>query len=202
MPRHASSRRFADDVQDQCRRVLLCLRSDDFALDLARKFYSRMLFPTLAFDLTQTLDCVGADSYRLLVLDHPAAQKETELVRQISDLKQCAVLLVGDVSPEFRSVVDDDAPPGVGVDELFHRAMVLVELSRPVRLPRPLSWGPLELDVGRRTARWEGNAIDLTTPGQREGFDLLRSELLRLSERGVRVEHVSVDEIFKILGRF
>lgn len=42
----------------------------------------------------------------------------------------------------------------------------------------------------------------LRAPAQREGFDLLGSELLRLSERGIPVDHVSPDEIFKILGRY
>ena len=48
------------------------------------------------------------------------------------------------------------------VGQVIHRAMTLIELTRPVALPRPLRWGPLELDVARRIASWRGERISLT----------------------------------------
>lgn len=161
--RDVRRRRVGDEDAVSCRKVLISLARDDLVLELSRRFQARRVIPTLSFRLEETLACLREDSYALAVIESGGTHGEIESLLRLRADADVAVFLVGDVADELHAIIDEYAPREASADELFQRAMTLIELSRPVRLPEPLRWGPLELDLARRSATWQDKAVELTT---------------------------------------
>lgn len=159
-------RRTGDDLASggAPRKVLLAVDADDVVLDLARRFDSRKINPTLVFSTSEMLHCLDTESFAVVVIQTDAIDGSVaEVVERARGASDAPILLVGDVPAAIRTVADDYVLANHATGDIFRSAIALVELSRPVALPSPLKWGPLELDVGTREARWLGEVIELTS---------------------------------------
>jgi two-component system KDP operon response regulator KdpE len=103
------------------------------------------------------------DRYRLLVLDGDLADGETVSdARSVSSDSEMPIMVLCSSEsdrrePEADIVIPSSTPHRTIVD----RGLSLVTMSHPVA-GLAIRWGPLELDIGRRQAKWEGQPLRLT----------------------------------------
>jgi two-component system KDP operon response regulator KdpE len=133
---------------------------------LARAFHDEGLVPSLAFTRHQILGCLSSNSYRLLVAHESLA--DWKLVRSLREQgsRSIAVLTFGK-EPDYFSVQsatgsDVSFADDSNVPELVQRGQSLIALTAPANLPNLVTWGPLELHVKARQARWSGRPLLLT----------------------------------------
>lgn len=158
-------RRIADGAESRgFHQVLLAVSDLRTSVALAEAFHQRSVLPALTFSARRVALYAARGPFDLIVL--ALDTEEDALARLIRDVTEAArrpVLVVGDLAPEMSGLADDVVPAHVAAHDVVERAHRLLELSRAVDLPAPLRWGPLELDVRRRTAAWNRTPLELTS---------------------------------------
>lgn len=156
-------RRVGDPWHRSDRTVLVALREPRRAGEIAERLSGRRIVPTLVFTCQDLLEQVREGSYGLVVVDPELScghdMKCVEETRRLSTAPIVALTTNHLAEPDADMVLDPDED----ADEVSERAEALLELSRPVALPQPIRWGPLELDVRTHEARWDGEPLHLTT---------------------------------------
>lgn len=161
--RQSYGRRIGDEWAAATPRVLLGLRDPESAGSLAKRFDEAGLLPTLAFSCGHLVREARQDTYGLIVLDADfACDHNSECLRKVRGASRAPIMAVGKLDDGGHTDVDVALDPDREAGEIVERATALVEMSRPVRLPAAVRWGPLELDMGRHTARWQGRHLHLT----------------------------------------
>jgi two-component system, OmpR family, response regulator RegX3 len=134
---------------------------------LARALNDAGLDPTLAFDRSRVLACLDHYGFDLVVLDTVLGEpRPAALVAAVLARTEAPVVALGDETVDagdlFRAgihgFVSDDATPS----DVAARAAALVGLRTLPDCPRELRWGPLELELGSRRARWRGEPLQVT----------------------------------------
>lgn len=157
-------RRASDRLRALDRSVLIALRDPVTSGKLAHTFSEARVVPTLAFSLEQLDQLARLHSFALIVLDSGLVGPNSSGC--LDDLRagsMAPIVVIGELDRwEYRGI-DVELDRSVRCSEIAQRGVSLIEMNRPVHLPRPLRWGPLELDVGTREARWRNEALHLTT---------------------------------------
>lgn len=180
-----SGRRVGDPWHPSSRSVLVALRDPLKAGLVARQLSERQAIPTLVFSCHDLLTQVSGGAFGLVVLD-PAlpcghGKRCIQEVRRLSTAPIIALSTQPQEESDADLVLDSrDELPVVG-----DRGASLLQMSRPVDLPEPIRWGPLELDVRKHEARWDGKGIHLTA------IQFRIMEVLALAAGGV----VATDEL-------
>ncbi len=157
-------RRVGDEWNGGARRVLVGLHDPATAGRLGKLFTAEDVLPTLVFSCDHLISEARQKSYGLIVLDGSfACEHDSRCLHKVPAATTVPVIAVG--NPEgYRDVdVDVAVDPGRDISEVARRGKALIEMGRPVRLPAPVRWGPLELDMGRHQARWRGHELHLST---------------------------------------
>lgn len=132
---------------------------------IAEALHSDAIVPCLAFTSAQALSCAGLYDFRLLIVD--SLRDNAAILPLINGLRARTtaplIVVARETSPLVESSADCVLPRGAAVGEIARRALSLLTISRPPDLPATLSWGPLELDVARRLARWYLKPLRLTS---------------------------------------
>lgn len=118
------------------------------------------LVPVLAFSSKQVIDRLDEDTYSLVLLG--VGETDQERTARLSRHKGPVVAL-GQGTSNLGVDVDDHVDVEAAPEEVVARCVAMVQISRPVQLPATLRWGPLELDPSKRTARWHGEPLNLTS---------------------------------------
>lgn len=155
-------RRIGDQWAATIPRVLLGLHNAETAGSLAKGFDEAGLLPTLAFSCRHLVREARQDTYGLIVLDADfACEHDSECLREVRAASRAPIMAVGKLADEEQTDVDMALDPAE-VGEVVERGSALIDMSRPVRLPASVRWGPLELDMGLHEARWQGRHLHLT----------------------------------------
>lgn len=161
LPDTRRMRRIGDRADRRPTQVLLAVSDAHVSMELARSLGHRGLIPAVAFSPEQVSACAGA--FDLIVLGMELDDRA--LMRLLSAIRSTThepVLALGDVPAQARALVDDFVCADRPLEDVVNRVHLLVELTRPVDLPSPMRWGPLELDVRKRSATWYGESLGLT----------------------------------------
>lgn len=145
-------------------KVLLVAGTDAGAGALARALWAGSMVPTVAFTPGQALTCAGAGGFRVIVVDLPIGPADLRaLLSNLRGRCDAPLILVAhgpfELDPAADCVVSSDATEA----EIVARARALLTIGRPPGLATTLSWGPLELDLRRRVARWYLEPLRLTS---------------------------------------
>lgn len=158
------TRRVGDRWRMSNRDVLVALRDPSRAGSVAKHLSERRVIPTLVFSCRDLLEQVRRKHYSLVVLDPqlscPHGLRCVDETRRISPAPIVALQTAG--SDESQAV-DLELDLNEEGREVARHGAALVELTRPVDLPHPIQWGPLDLDMRTHQASWRGNALPLTT---------------------------------------
>ncbi len=143
--------------------VLVALVDPARAGFVARGLRAGGLVPVLAFNDDDVRSCLTRNRFVLLLLQDEFASMVHDQASPRQGYNEPAppLLIVGDHASQLEA--DDHLRADASVEEISARATALVRISRPVALPAPLRWGPLELDVQRRISRWDGALLGLTS---------------------------------------
>jgi two-component system response regulator RegX3 len=148
-------------------RALLAIPETARAGPLARALEEVGLLPSLAFTPPRVLASLDAEAFDLILLHLRLARPHPEaFLRALRDRTDAALLALGGqelagellLGPEVHALVPDDAPP----EQVAARAAALLGLRGPPDGQILLRWGPLELDLARRRARWSAEVLELT----------------------------------------
>ncbi len=144
--------------------VLVALEDTVRAGRVARGLHAVGLVPTLAFTTEQARACLRSHDYALLLVDAFLDRRHSREVVSIARRSGVPVVTSGTDSadPDIGRLADDYVADDADLGEVVGRCLALVRISRPVRLPGKLRWGPLELDPRRRTGCWHGSPFELT----------------------------------------
>lgn len=157
------ARRIGDRCDAGARRVLIAL--DDFkdAGLLAGLFAARGVLPTLVVSCDQLVREAREKAYGLVVV-HASflCNHDSRCLRELQEARFAPLLTVGILSEQQDDGVDLALDSHADLEEVAVRGTGLIEMRRPVRLPECVRWGPLELDMARHEARWQGDPIRLT----------------------------------------
>jgi two-component system, OmpR family, KDP operon response regulator KdpE len=149
------------------RKVLAALPDTHRAGELAMELQGVGIMPTLAFAPGQVLASLDRDRFDLVVVHLDlATSNPVAFFRAIRGRTQAEVLgLGGDRQPRadlraagVGSRASDSLSPGL----LAARIAQLVSRQPQVDVPSLLEWGPLELNLSRRSASWCGEPLELT----------------------------------------
>lgn len=156
-------RRVGDPWHASNRSVLVALEDPLQAGVAAKHLSDQRLIPTLVFSCQDLLEQATDSSFGLVVLD-PAlscghGKRCIEEVRRLSP----APIVALSTQSEEESDADVVLDPSDDLSSIGDRGSSLLEMSRPVDLPEPIRWGPLELEVRTHEARWAGEPLHLTT---------------------------------------
>jgi DNA-binding response OmpR family regulator len=147
-------------------KVLVAIADPAKAGQVAQAAQGLELLPTLAFQRRHILTCLGAGPFDLVILDLsiPGPQPE-QLLRAIRNQCDAAVLAINtqtrsnaSLLTDVHQLIDHDTP----VEEIVRRGAALLGLRGVTLTATVLRWGPLELDLGRRQARWRLEPLPLT----------------------------------------
>lgn len=182
-------RRVGDSSGAASRRVLIGLTDNEAAGRLAKLFSDSRVLPTLVFSCEDLAQEAGEETYALIVLDAAfVCGHFSRCLKQVRAASLAPIMAVGHVADDDDAVVDIVLPDRNAAKIAAYGA-ALVDLSRPVGLPNPLRWGPLELDVGHRQARWHDEELRLTTPQFRimEVLVMAAGRVVTIEQLGRRV---------------
>lgn len=132
---------------------------------LAHALQDGAMVPSLAFSPGQALTCLGLYEYRLVVLDTALGRTDLQALVNNTRARTGAPLLVVARHPSFPAETSADCTlTGEAThEEIVGRARALLTISRSPGLMTRLSWGPLELDLRKRLARWYLKPLRLTS---------------------------------------
>jgi two-component system, OmpR family, response regulator MtrA len=144
--------------------VLIVLRNPERAGLIAQRFHTVGLVPNLAFTVEQALGCLESQPYELLIADESLDRGRYHDLVTVARRVSIPVVSfgTGSLDTDAGRLADDYVTEDADTSELVRRCLALVRISRPVRLPARLRWGPLELDPRTRTARWQDSPVHLT----------------------------------------
>ena len=130
---------------------------------MAKQMSERQVIPTLVFTCRDLLTQVSDGSFGLVVLD-----PQLECGHGVCCVEQTRRLYPAPiVSLSHGTDLDSDSDVALDIrlelDDVGDRGSSLLQMSRPVDLPEPIRWGPLELDVRTHEARWAGRPLHFTT---------------------------------------
>jgi DNA-binding response OmpR family regulator len=148
------------------RHILVGVTDPVRAGHLAHAFQSQATAPTLAFTQEQIVEELVDDRYRMLVIDGALADHSfLSTVDSVRPRAHLPVVAIGHESqgqdPIMELVdlwLDKDTPPAL----VAGTGMKLLALTRPVREPARIEWGPLSLNLARREATFGERAVNLT----------------------------------------
>lgn len=134
---------------------------------LARALVERGALATVAFTGQQVLSSLDSHDADLLVLDTLlAGATPASFVKAVRARSEAPLLLIGllppAVSPLLDAAVHVAVPAGTHEAVIAGQAAALLGLMASASVHVIHHWGPLELDVGRRQARWHGRPLDVT----------------------------------------
>lgn len=142
--------------------VLLAVSDLGMTRGLIQALHERRLVPALALSREQVAAYAGRGAFDLTIV---ALESDTQaLSGLLTGIAQRAepILVLGHSGDDVAGMADELLAPETPPEEVVRRAHLLIDVNRPVNLPEPLRWGPLELDVRRRTAAWNGQPLELT----------------------------------------
>jgi DNA-binding response OmpR family regulator len=145
--------------------VLVALGDTARAGHVARGLHAVGLVPTLAFTAEQACACLRNHGFELALVDVFLDRRPSREVVSVARRSGVPVVTSGTASadPDVGRLADDYVADDADLGEVVGRCLALVRISRPVRLPGKLRWGPLELDPRKRTGRWHGSPLKLTS---------------------------------------
>lgn len=156
-------RRVGDEWRRAVRRVLIGLHDSASAGDLARWFDEAGFLPTLVFSCDHLVREARHDIYGVIVLDDRfVCQHDSRCAEKVRAASPVPLMVVGHVDDDEETNIDLVLDPSCRAGDIVAQATRLVDMSRPVRLPGSVRWGPLELDVGRHQAVWDGRELKLS----------------------------------------
>lgn len=156
-------RRVGDEWGAASQSVLVAVYDAESAGRLAKLFGEAGILPTLAFSCAHLLSEVDRDAYGLIVLDTRfPCDHGSECARSVCAAASVPIIAVGPPARDEESACDLNLDAERDMEEIVNRGGTLLQLSRPVRLPSPLRWGPLELDLARHHATWRGRDLHLS----------------------------------------
>lgn len=130
--------------------------------ELAERFSATTILPTLVFSCEYLVAAAREEVYGLIVVDPSiCSHGDRHCLRDVQDASAAPVVVVGDAGSS--ELTGGDTEVGRDLPDVARRGAALLEMSRPARLDRTLSWGPLELDADCHEARWRGAPLPLTT---------------------------------------
>ena len=142
---------------------------------LARALAAHGLVPSLAFGARQLVEFLDADDFELVVVDLEPARGGDQLritgdaavgvLAAIVERTDATVVALGGSGSVALELVAHGVlalPSDGGAAETARALRALVGGHGAAELPRFIRHGPLELDVGHRTATWRDQALDLT----------------------------------------
>ncbi len=147
--------------------ALVALGNPRRAGTLAYGLQRHGILPTLVFSKAQILGCLQGDGFRLLVADDSLVTPDFwTLIRATSARARLAIISLRATEEDCREM----PPVGVDVclsrtaplDDVVRHATSLIRMSNEVLLPHALRFGPLELDMRTREARWRREIMALT----------------------------------------
>jgi two-component system, OmpR family, response regulator RegX3 len=156
-------RRIGDGWHAGARRVVIALEDFEEAGLVAKLFAAADVLPTLVFTCTQLVREAREAAYGLIVLDgRLVCEHDSRCLREVKELSSAPLITVGSVDGAQQDGVDLELGPQHDLEEIVARGTALIDMTRPVRLPESLRWGPLELDLARHQGRWDGRLIRLS----------------------------------------
>ncbi len=118
----------------------------------------------LAFSGDEVVRYLDLETFSLVVVASDFFEGARRLVTSPKrGVPRAPVIVLGELSPTRATEVDLVAGDDWDVPLVAAQGAALIALDRPVYLPKPLTWGPLELDVMTHEARWRGRPLPLTT---------------------------------------
>lgn len=144
--------------------VLVVARSTSRGGELAQALQDASMVPSLAFTPAQALTSAGLYDFRLVIVDLPLGAAELQsLVTNLRRRRTAPLIVIGGSSLPDEAQVDCALPPSASLGEIVARAGALLAISGSPALATTVAWGPLELDLRRRLARWYLKPLRLTS---------------------------------------
>ncbi len=145
--------------------VLLVCGGSSRAGALAQSLQDASIVPSLAFTPGQALTAAGLYDFRLVVLDLPLGPVDLHaLVTNLRGRTRAPLIVIAaDADVSAGAQADCTLDPGATFAEIVARARALLTISGSPNLATTLLWGPLELDLRRRLARWYLKPLRLTS---------------------------------------
>jgi DNA-binding response OmpR family regulator len=153
------------ELPGDCSLAAVAIENGALACEVARGLQSHGVVPLLAFSNSDLERCLEVRGLCLVVLDMSLIGDDPrDLIDEIITRTHVAVLTCGNGhAAEVLASSDDHIGSEATSEEIVERAMSLMSMRRGVPLPSSLEWQQLELDTARRTAKWRGRAVHLTT---------------------------------------
>lgn len=142
-------------------KALVAVADPVAAGQIARALDAANLVATLAFSASRAVQYLALDHYDVLVLDLELWRQDAGAPPFLIDIPVVTMGAETAGSPVPFAREHHVAEAG-GVAEIVAVVVALAHMTRRVRLPHPIRWAGLELDVQRREARWQGTPIHLT----------------------------------------
>jgi DNA-binding response OmpR family regulator len=146
--------------------ILIAVPDPARAGRLAHACAERNLLPSLAFTPEHVARYSRDTRFDLVLLGLASRARVASIVASARRFGDPIVVLLDREELPNPALADLGVLAGIDAqaadDEIASRAAALLSLERRGRSTEPIRWGPLELDVPRRDARWWGNAVDLT----------------------------------------
>lgn len=139
---------------------------DEMLIDLARLFANAGFAPLLAFDAQQVVDF--ATRCEVVIVDD-TVDPDGRMLQRAGSADNTIRVLVTDTHTRVPADVHAVVPPGLPPEEVLARTQALLALRGDRGTDATLEWGPLQLDLRRREARWFGVRCSLT----QTQFDIL-----------------------------
>ena len=161
LPPRATSRPTAESPS-----ILIAVADPDRAGRIALACAERNLLATLVFSPEQVGRATRAMRFDLVLLALVARNRVGSIVTAAQRFGDPIVVLLDREELPNPVLAELGVLAGIDIeaadDEIASRISALLTLQRRDRSTDPIRWGPLELDVPRRGARWWGDAIDFT----------------------------------------
>ncbi len=146
--------------------ILIAVADPDRAGRIALACAERNLLATLVFSPEQVGRATRAMRFDLVLLALVARNRVGSIVTAAQRFGDPIVVLLDREELPNPVLAELGVLAGIDIaaadDEIASRIAALLTLQRRDRSTDPIRWGPLELDVPRRGARWWGDAIDFT----------------------------------------
>lgn len=146
-------------------KVLVALSDVHNCADVANALAAEGVIPTVAFSTAHVSNCLVSEPYSAVAVDEDLVD---DVVTQLLAGRPIvpAVVMVGArdrlLDRPSGLLVDDTVTDVAAVAEIAERVLSLLRLARVPLLPSVVRWGPLQLDVRRRSARWNDASLRLT----------------------------------------
>ncbi|MGZ8762330.1 MAG: winged helix-turn-helix domain-containing protein [Acidimicrobiia bacterium] len=165
-PSETVTQRAASRPAAESASILIAVADPDRAGRIAMACAERNLLATLVFSSEQLGRATRAMRFDLVLLGLVARTRVGSIVTATQRFGDPLVVLLDREELPNPLLAEMGVLAGIDVQagdsEIASRISALLTLQRRDRSTDPIRWGPLELDVPRRGARWWGEAVDLT----------------------------------------